>query len=353
MQNNDRTNCKYVFVCGLGRSGTSVLGRNIARLENCTGFKNTGVFEDEGQFLQDVYPTDRAYGGAGRYGFDPRAHLTEASKLLTPENALKLRRSWEQYWDLSKTIRVEKTPSHLHMTRFLQAVFPNSYFVVIKRHPVPVSIATQRWKVSLTSVHSLFEHWLHCHELFEQDKKYLKHVCELHYEDYVENPGKYHDEIAAFLGTRVAEPSKQDSYRVVAQWPNPSGLRVPELTMEGTSRAYNKKYFDRWSDLLNNSPFKRYYRYIALKYEPRFAKYGYSLTKGFGVREAHLHKPGKISATVGAVYCLAADACALMVRSGLRSKWYVKRRIKARLFKPLRVKSKHLLQKMFVLSSRA
>jgi len=81
---------KYVFVCGLARSGTSVLGRNIARLENCTGFKNTGV-------LQDVYPPDRAYGGTGRYGFDPRAHLTETSSLLTPENVARLRASWHAY----------------------------------------------------------------------------------------------------------------------------------------------------------------------------------------------------------------------------------------------------------------
>src|SRR6059058_6090876 len=85
-------NPKYVFVCGLGRSGTSVLGRNVARLENCTGFKNTGVLEDEGQFLQDVYPNDLVYGGAASFGFDPRAHLTEASHLVTPANALKLRR---------------------------------------------------------------------------------------------------------------------------------------------------------------------------------------------------------------------------------------------------------------------
>src|SRR5206468_1578940 len=111
MQNDDRSDYKYVFVCGLHRSGTSMLGRNIARL----------------------------------------------------------RASWHAYWDKSKRICVEKTPGNLLMTRFLQAAFPNSYFIVVKRHPVPVSIASQRWKINITSLHSLFEHWLHCHELFEQD----------------------------------------------------------------------------------------------------------------------------------------------------------------------------------------
>ena len=59
----DEMRRKYVFVGGLQRSGTSVLVRNVARLENCTGFKNTGVLADEGKYLQDVYPTDHAYGG--------------------------------------------------------------------------------------------------------------------------------------------------------------------------------------------------------------------------------------------------------------------------------------------------
>ena len=106
---------KYVFVCGLHRSGTSLLGRNIARLEDCTGFKNTGEFEDEGQFLQDVYPVDAEYGGMSRFGFDPRTHRTETSALLTPENVAKLQASWHAYWDNSKPIFVEKTPANLLM----------------------------------------------------------------------------------------------------------------------------------------------------------------------------------------------------------------------------------------------
>ena len=73
------------------------------------------------------------------------------------------------------------------MTRFLQAAFPDSYFIVIRRHPVPVSLAGRRWKINLTSLDTAFRHWLHCHGLFEGDRKYLKRVCELRYEDYVED----------------------------------------------------------------------------------------------------------------------------------------------------------------------
>jgi Sulfotransferase family len=142
---------RYVFICVCTKPEPSLLDRNIARLENCACFKATGVIEDEDQFLQDVYPTAKAYGGAGKFGFDPRAHLTETSSQLTPDNALKLRQNWERTWDQSNAVRVEKTPGNLLKTRFLQAMFPDSYFIVIRRHPVPVSMANQRWKVSSAS----------------------------------------------------------------------------------------------------------------------------------------------------------------------------------------------------------
>src|SRR5438067_13166162 len=100
VQHSPDTGRRYVFICGLHRSGTTLLGRNVARLENCTGFSNTGVIEDEGQFLQDVYPPSRAYGGPGRFGFDPRPDLTERSPVVTLQTAVILRQSWASYGEL-------------------------------------------------------------------------------------------------------------------------------------------------------------------------------------------------------------------------------------------------------------
>jgi hypothetical protein len=330
-QNDDRPRIKYVFVCGLPRSGTSILGRNVARMGDCSGFQNTGVLEDEGRFLQDVYPSEDVCGGPGRFGFDPRAHLTENSDLLTPENVTRLRAGWHAYWDNSRSIFVEKTPANILMTRFLQAAFPNSYFIVITRHPVPVSMAAQKWKVNVTSLYSMFEHWLHCHAIYERDKRYLQHVYELSYEDYVRNQAKYHEEIAAFLGTYVPQPPKEDRFRTVTQWRNPAGLVVPERAMEEVTGAHNQKYFDRWRYLLTSSPFKSYYRYMARKYESRFEDYGYSLTKGFGVGEHPLHARGNVSDAVGNFYCHAADTCAFFQRVGSHCSWRIKQLTKAAL----------------------
>jgi Sulfotransferase family len=326
---HNNNNYKYVFVCGLQRSGTSLLGRNVARLENCTGLTNTGVFMDEGQFIQDVYPIDNDLGGAGRFGFDPRAHRTETSELLTPENIERLKASWHRYWDSSKTFCVEKTPANLLMTRFLQVAFPDSYFIIMKRHPVPVSMASQRWKLGVTPLYRLIEHWLHCHHLFEQDRKHLRRVYELSYEDYVADPAKYHQEIAEFIGTRVPEPSKEDTFRIVAEWRNPTGVQVPERKMEGTSSAHNRKYLDRWSNLASDSLFRHYYRYVANKYERSVARYGYSLIKNVGVSEEVFRRGKEISVILGPVYCRWADAWTFFQRFGTWFRWYLKQQIKA------------------------
>jgi hypothetical protein len=284
---------KYVFVCGLNRSGTTLLGRNIGKLENCTGFKDIPKMQvKEGWKLQDVYPLEFELGGPGRYGFNSRAHLTESSELLTPEKIARLRDAWHLFWDKSKRICIEKTPANLLMTRFLQAAFPHSYFIVIKRHPVAVSMSTQRmWKVNIASLHRLFDHWLHCYELFEQDKQHLRRVYELTYEDYVRDPARYHQEIAQFIGTRI-----------------------PEKGLEQPSTDSSKKYLDGWCKLLRGSRRKNYYRYIARKYEARFASHGYSLTNGFVAPEEVIRWEREPAAITASLYCFWADIYAFLSR---------------------------------------
>jgi len=314
MRNDATDGRKYVFVCGLHRSGTSLLAHNIANLENCAGFENTPPsVSDEGQNLQDVYPFESEYGGPGKFGFDPRAHLTETSELLTPDKVARLRASWHSYWDTSKTIFVEKTPGNLLMTRFLQAAFPNSYFIVIRRHPVPVSMGTPKLgQATPTSLHRLFAHWLYCYALFEQDKMHLRHLYELTYEEYVSDPGRYHLEIAAFIGTRVRE--------------NATVKVKPDI---------NNKYFDQWYALLTRSAFNSYYRYVAAKYEPGFAKYGYSLLKALFVPTEAIFSRSETPVALGSFYCFAADAYAFLMRL-LSWPWpNTRRRLKAVLPKSL------------------
>jgi hypothetical protein len=190
-------NHRFLYIGGLHRSGTSTVFRCLREHPLISGFNDTGATEEEGQHLQSVYPPATAYGGPGRFGFHPGAHLTEASDLVTADNRLRLFDEWKAYWDLAKPVLLEKSPPNLIRARFLQELFPNSYFVIVTRHPIAVSYATQKW--SYTSLAELIEHWLVCHERFRQDEEHLKRLLVLRYEDFVEQPQTALRKIYSFL----------------------------------------------------------------------------------------------------------------------------------------------------------
>ena len=191
-------NQRLVFVGGLHKSGTSLLARCIASHPLVSSFRNTGVPEDEGQHLQTVYLPASAYGGPGRFGFHPAAHLTETSPLVSSENRARLLADWGRHWDTRKALLLEKSPPNLVRTRFLQALFPEACFVIVMRHPLAVACATQKW--SKTSIQSLVEHWLVCHEIFKADLPHVRNVHVVRYEELVGAPQPTMDCVYRFLG---------------------------------------------------------------------------------------------------------------------------------------------------------
>ncbi|MCK5057421.1 MAG: sulfotransferase [Candidatus Aminicenantes bacterium] len=246
---------KFLFIAGLHRSGTTVLADCLREHPRISGFENTGLPKDEGQFLQTVFPIALKYGGPGKFGFSKEMHLTERSPLLTEENRDKLFREWSQHWDLSKPILLEKSPPNILKTRFLQAMFPGSYFIVIIRHPVANAYANQKW--SETSIYSLLEHWITCHRVFYRDREHLKNVFLLKYEDFVKDPDRYLREIYGFLGI-------EGQTRTVA-----------------VRKEINKAYFARWQAVIDKhnrlKKILRRFKYRAL--EKKIKSFGYSLYK--------------------------------------------------------------------------
>jgi hypothetical protein len=241
---------RYVFVAGLHRSGTTLLTRALGNHPDVSSFAATGYPEDEGQFLQRVYPIGKIYGGPGRFGFDPRAHLTERSPLATDANRTRLRSEWEAHWDLSKGILVEKSPPNLLKMRFLQWMFPDAAFVVVMRHPIAVALATQKW--SLTSTHSLIHHWLVCHERFLRDSASLRRPILTSYEALVADP--------------TTLPRIQEAI----------GIRGQEGALEPRT-GINDRYFRLWQE--SEGLLARPYRaLLAGAFERRANRFGYSLT---------------------------------------------------------------------------
>ncbi len=241
---------EVVFICGLHRSGTTVLHDVISSASNVTTFKNTGVPKNEGQHLQSVYKPALAHGGPGKFAFDPGAHLTESSELITPENRKKLIEEWSAYWDSTKAIFVEKSPPNLLRMRFLQALFPACKFITIWRHPVAVALATQKW--SKTSIKSLFDHWLTAYDIYLEDQKYIKSELQFRYEEFTAAPDLIIEAINKYLSTEIQ-----------------LGMRVQNMNQKYFNR-FNRK---RWWDIL----WKQNRSQLMDLYEAKFNEHGYSL----------------------------------------------------------------------------
>ncbi len=243
---------RFVFVAGLHRSGTTLLARLLAAHPEISGFSNTGAPADEGQHLQSVYPSDHEHGRPGRFGFAPEMHLTESSPLASEETANRLFEEWSPHWDLSRPVLLEKSPPNLLKTRFLQALYPGSAFIVIVRHPIPVSIPTARWR-GTRRYDRLLEHWLRCHALFEADREHLERVHVLHYEQLVRDPAAVLRSTLEFLELEPIPPQ------------------------EPVEAGANEKYFRQWHELKRDLRMRVFLDLVSLRYERRVRHYGYSL----------------------------------------------------------------------------
>jgi len=217
---------RLVFVGGLHRSGTTLFAKLLTGHPDVSGLSDTGVWEDEGQHLQDVYPPAADFGGLGRFAFADRAHLTERSTLVSERSRQRLLRAWEPYWDASSALLVEKSPPNLIRFRFLHALFPGARFIAVVRHPIPVSYATQKlhrpW--DRPTVYRLIDHWIRAHQIFEDDASFLDGVIVVRYEDLTRDPaeilGRVAEELAIERRFRASPVAVQTdrSERYFAKW---------------------------------------------------------------------------------------------------------------------------------------
>ena len=242
---------RFVFIGGLHRSGTTLLARCLGEHPAISDFRDTGVPMDEGMFLQTVYQPAYHFGGPGKFAFHPGARLNESSHLATPKNRERIWSEWAGYWDLSKSHLLEKSPPNLIRTRFLQALFPESTFIILVRHPVSVSYATKKWSGS--RIYSLLNHWIAAYSIFDTDADYLNRLFILRYEDFVKSPAMVLDQIYAFLD--------------LPSYPYSQSIRAD----------INDSYFARWERFRQDYLRRPKRVFLDWRYEKAIRSFGYSL----------------------------------------------------------------------------
>ena len=188
---------RFVFIGGMPRSGTSALNRMIGSHPDVSSLTNTKVIEDEGQWLQTIYPTGEDLGGAGRVGLNPSCRLTESSPEVQIARET-LFDAWVPYWDLARPLLCEKSPPNIVRSRFLQAVFPNSSFIFLSRHPIAYSLAIRKWDYRIP-VSTTIRNWLACFRYLDEDLPHLKRSLVLRYDDLTRDPKAWTGKIEEFL----------------------------------------------------------------------------------------------------------------------------------------------------------
>eukprot|EP00054_Salpingoeca_dolichothecata_P005158 m.33385 g.33385 ORF g.33385 m.33385 type:complete len:408 (+) comp15220_c0_seq1:76-1299(+) len=197
---------KFCFVIGTHHSGTSLFNLLLQEHPDVSGLQGTHKPENEGQHVQNIYDTAVKLGGMLKYAFNPDSAMTEKHPLATPENRVRLYKSWKPYWNVSKPVLVEKSPRHTVMTRFLQYMFSpsRSHFIILMRHPLGSSHF--RWgKVRRVPMYdcgrSLIDHWLTIHDLIRKDIRHLENKLVFQMEEFLgNNPQAETDRLFEFLG---------------------------------------------------------------------------------------------------------------------------------------------------------
>lgn len=242
----------FLFIGGLHRSGTSILHRLLCEHPLTSGFQDTGVPEDEGQHLQNVFRAAHEFGGPGEFALHPGAHMTENSDLISPANRDRLLRQWGAYYDLEKQVLLEKSPPNLIRSRFLRRMFPNSIFVFIVRHPVAVSLATEKW--SQKSISERLLHWSKAYSIMLDDVADADDCLMIRYEDFVKSCDQCIGDICDLA-------------------------RIPRFSPEERVEDHNEKYFKDWQ-LRYESEIDTL-QAVLLDDNPVLEHFGYSLTRPF------------------------------------------------------------------------
>ncbi len=215
---------KMVFICGLHRSGTTLLERLISSHFDVS-YLRMSVEESEGQHAQSVYSPANRFGGPGKFALN----ASEQQELLQLKNFStyndKIMRDWKRYVVGKSNVLVEKSPPNLTKMWWLRRVFENPKFIVLTRDPRATSVATEKW--SGTSHSELMDHWHAAYSVAHKDMD-PSDTIHVSYEEICKN----HHEVLVKLDTLLGLQKRS----------NPSGIEARFSTLKNSNHKYIERF---------------------------------------------------------------------------------------------------------------
>ena len=194
--NNNPKIDRFIFICGLHRSGTTLLERLLVSKFELSCLR-ASVPESEGQHMQNVYSAGKEFGGVGRFALN--AEMQHELDTLTDykRHFSDIMARWNNFIVGSSNVLIEKSPPNLTKIGWLRRVFNNAKFLILTRDPRAVSAATQKMAKTQTSLPEMMLNWNAAYSLAKKD--FMCSDCYyVKYEDICESTDIILDNIASF-----------------------------------------------------------------------------------------------------------------------------------------------------------
>ncbi|MEM7690218.1 MAG: sulfotransferase [Pseudomonadota bacterium] len=220
---------RLVFICGLHRSGTTLLERMLTSQYEVSYLRAT-VPESEGQHMQSVYAAGLEFGGAGLFAFSQDMQRQLSDLLSDPKECReRILKEWSRFVVGDSATLIEKSPPNLTKIDWLRSVFPGSRFVIMTRDPRAAAGATRKW--SHTPLSDLMRHWDRAHAIALQEMR-DEDCATIRYEDLCDDPQGEIERIATFLDLTERDRSQQLEERHASL----TNSNAKYLKMHGTTR---------------------------------------------------------------------------------------------------------------------
>ncbi len=285
-----------MFVAGMHRSGTTLLGDILGAHPDVARLVGTGRLEEEGQHVQHMLPRGLDLGGTTRWALNSDAHMTEDDVVDADVLREHLESSWEPYWSKPADVVVEKSPPTVGRMRLMQHLWPEARFIVMTRHPLVQALSVQKWNrtypISLSTLGAGFagtlENWFAGADMLAEDAPHVRHLLVLRYEHLIDDPAGQLARVADFVGLEggldatMVEPARNSVYEAFVEGQLARSMRAyPDLFARRKSATTGVKgAIRRGSWAVTSRAWAATGRLPRLcrRYEERSLEHGYDIT---------------------------------------------------------------------------